>query len=97
MYTGITKIYYRKTVGQVFTKPEQIEGKLHIFSPSKLFDIVVHISAARWCECMYWENGRSEGESVSCAGISHSKSVVTVQRAFREQYSSYHCHVNSLT
>ena len=27
MYSGITKIYYRKTVGHVFTKPVQIEGK----------------------------------------------------------------------
>jgi hypothetical protein len=26
MYSGITKIYYRKTVGQVFTKTVQIEG-----------------------------------------------------------------------
>jgi len=26
MYSGITKIYYRKTVGLVFTKPVQIEG-----------------------------------------------------------------------
>jgi len=26
MYSGITKIYYRKTVGQVFTKPVQLEG-----------------------------------------------------------------------
>jgi len=26
MYSGITKIYYRKTVGHVFTKPVQIEG-----------------------------------------------------------------------
>jgi len=26
MYTAITKIYYRKTVGHVFTKPVQIEG-----------------------------------------------------------------------
>jgi hypothetical protein len=25
-YSGITKIYYRKTVGHVFTKPVQIEG-----------------------------------------------------------------------
>ena len=47
MYSGITKNYYRKTVGHVFTKPVQIEGKTHIFSPSKLFFIVVHISAAR--------------------------------------------------
>ena len=25
MYSGITKLYYRKTVGHVFTKPLQIE------------------------------------------------------------------------
>ena len=25
MYSGITNIYYRKTVGHVFTKPVQIE------------------------------------------------------------------------
>ena len=28
MYSGITKIYYRKTVGQVFSKPAQIEGTI---------------------------------------------------------------------
>jgi hypothetical protein len=28
MYSRITKIYYRKTVGQVFTKPVQIEGTI---------------------------------------------------------------------
>ena len=32
MYSGITKIYYRKTVGQVFTKPVQIEGTTQNFS-----------------------------------------------------------------
>jgi hypothetical protein len=39
MYSGITKIYYRKTVGQVFTKPVQIEGTTQNFfpPPSKLF------------------------------------------------------------
>jgi hypothetical protein len=26
MYSGITKIYYRKTVGYVFAKPLQTEG-----------------------------------------------------------------------
>jgi len=25
MYSGITKLYYRKTVGHVFTKPVQME------------------------------------------------------------------------
>ena len=53
MYSGVTKKYYRKTVGHVFTKPVQIEATIQFFfSPSKLFFIVVHISAARRCECM---------------------------------------------
>jgi hypothetical protein len=54
MYCGITKIYYRKTEGHVFTKPVQIEGTTQNPPPppSKLFFIVVHISAARRCECM---------------------------------------------
>jgi len=51
MYCGITKIYCRKAVGHVFTKPVQIEGTTRS-PPSKLFFIVVHISAARRCECM---------------------------------------------
>jgi hypothetical protein len=33
MYSGITKIYYRKTVGHVFRKPVQIEGTSQIFFP----------------------------------------------------------------
>jgi hypothetical protein len=33
MYSGITKIYYRKTVGHTFTKPVQIEGTTKIFPP----------------------------------------------------------------
>jgi len=33
MYSGITKIYYRKTVGHVFKKPVQIEGTTQIFFP----------------------------------------------------------------
>ena len=37
MYSGITKNYYRKTVGQVFTKPVQIEETTQIMFPSKLF------------------------------------------------------------
>jgi hypothetical protein len=37
MYTGITKMYYRKTVGHVFTKPVQIEGTTQFFSPLSLF------------------------------------------------------------
>ena len=52
MYHGITKSYYRKTVGHIFTKPVQIEGKTQNFFPSKWFFIAVHISAARRCECI---------------------------------------------
>jgi hypothetical protein len=52
MYSGITKIYYRKTVGHVFTKPVQIEETTQFFPPSKLFFIVVPISSARRYECM---------------------------------------------
>jgi hypothetical protein len=53
MYSGITKIYYRKTVGHVFTKPIQMEGTIQ-YPPatSKLFLVVIHISAARRCERM---------------------------------------------
>ena len=52
MYSGITTIYYRKTLGHVFTKSVQIEGTTQNFFPSKWFFTVVHISAARRCECM---------------------------------------------
>jgi len=50
MYSGFTKIYCRKTVGQVIKNPVQTEGRTQKFFPSNLF-IVVHISAARRCEC----------------------------------------------
>ena len=53
MYSGITKVYYRKPVGHVFTKPVQIEGTAQLPPPpSKLFFVVVYISAARRCECL---------------------------------------------
>jgi len=31
MYSGTTKMYYRKTIVHVFTKPAQIEGTTQIF------------------------------------------------------------------
>ena len=38
MYSEITAIYYRETVGHVFTKPIQIEiTKILIFSPVSCF------------------------------------------------------------
>jgi hypothetical protein len=46
MYSGITKIYYRKTAGHIFTKPIQIERTTQKFFPSKFSFIVVHTFAA---------------------------------------------------
>jgi hypothetical protein len=43
MYSGITNICYRKTVGHVFTKPVQTEETTQKYFPSKLFFMVVHI------------------------------------------------------
>ena len=53
MYSVITSIFDRKTVGHVFTKPVEIEGKTQFPPPrrNKLFFIIVHVSAARRCEC----------------------------------------------
>jgi hypothetical protein len=89
MYSGITNIYYRKTVGQVCTKPVQIGRRAqNVFSPSKLFFIVVHISAARWCECVCSEKIAAPGEKSFCVLEYHtSNSVITVQRAFRSEYA----------
>jgi hypothetical protein len=47
MYPGITKIYDRKTVGPVFSKPVPIEGITQFFSPRKLFFTAVYTSATR--------------------------------------------------
>jgi hypothetical protein len=37
MHSGITEICYRKTLGHVFTKPVQIEGKAQTFFPVSCF------------------------------------------------------------
>jgi hypothetical protein len=57
MYSGITKIYDRKTVGQVFTKPVRIEGITQKRFSQKVVLIVVHISAAQ-CLCKQKSSGR---------------------------------------
>jgi len=46
MYSGITKIYYRKTVGHAFTKPVQIEGTTKKFTETG-------------CRCKHKSGGRS--------------------------------------
>jgi len=109
MYSRITNIYYRKTQGHVFTKPVQIEGTQKKNFPSKLFFIVVHISAAKAMRVYVVKKTAAPGERSFCVLEYHmSKSVVTVQRVFRAKYakdrptdktgySSHHCHVTSLT
>jgi hypothetical protein len=57
MYSGITKIYDKKPVGHVITKPVPIEGTTQNFFPRKLFFIAVHISAAG-CLCKQKSGGR---------------------------------------
>jgi hypothetical protein len=52
MYSEITRIYYRKTVEHVFTKPVQAERTTQKFFPNKLFFIVVHSSDTNRCEFM---------------------------------------------
>jgi len=98
MCSGITKIYYRKTVGYVFTKPVHIEGTTEIFfSPVSRFSswfIFLPLGDTSVCS----EKMAAPGEKWFCVLEYHtSKSVVTVQRAFCSKYSSHHCHVTSLT
>jgi hypothetical protein len=45
MYSGITKIYDRKTIGHVFTKLEQIEGTTQIF----FFQEVIFHRSSHFC------------------------------------------------
>jgi len=92
-------MYYRKTVGHVFTKTVQIEGKnqsppapsVICFSSQFTF---LPLGDASVCS----EKMATPWEKSFCVLEYHtSKSVVTVQRAFRAKYSSQHCHVTSLT
>ena len=97
MYSRITEIYYRKTVGHIFTKHIQIEGKTQNIFPSKFFSsqfIFLPLGDASVCS----EKMAAPGEKSFCVLEYHtSKSVVNVQLAFRANYSSHHCHVSSLT
>ena len=98
MYSGITKIYYRKTVGHVFTKPVQIEGKtetifplVSCFSSQSAF---LPLGDASVCS----EKMAALGDKSFCVLEYHtSKSVVTVQRAFRAKCAKYYFHVTLLT
>jgi len=45
MYFAIKKIYYRKTVGHVFTKPVQIKGT----TQKKILQLVVFHRSSHFC------------------------------------------------
>ena len=98
MYSGITKNYYTKIVGHVYTKPVQIERTTQkLFFPVSCFSsqfTFLPLGDARACS----EKMAAPGErSFRVLEYHTSKSVVTVQRAFRAKYSSHDCQVTSLT
>jgi len=97
MYSGITKICCRKTVGHVVTKPVQIEGTTQSPPPATCFSLYftfLPLGDASLCS----EKMAAPGEKSFCVLEYHtSMSVVTVQRAFRAKYAKYHCCVTSLT
>jgi len=95
MYSRVTKINYRKPVGHVFTKPVQIEETTQqFFLPLSCFSsrfTFLPLGDASVCS----EKMAAPEEKSFCVLEYHtSKSVVTVQRAFRAKYN---CHVTSLT
>jgi hypothetical protein len=88
MYSGITKIYYRKTVGHIFMKPVQIEGTTQkFFSPVSCFSLwftFLPLGDASVCN----EKMAAPGEKLFCVMEYHTtKSVVTVQHAFCAKYA----------
>jgi len=97
MYSGITKFYYRKTVGHVFAKPVQIIGTTQSPPPvscfSSLFTFMPLDDAS-----VHSEKMAAPGKKSFCVLEYHtSKSVVTVQRVFRAKYAKYNGHVTSQT
>jgi len=83
-YSGITKNYYRKTVGHVFTKRVQMESTTQsLFSPVSCFSswfTFLPLGDASLCS----EKMAAPKEKLFCVLEYHtSKSVVTVQREFR--------------
>ena len=87
MYSRITKIYCRKTVGHVFTKPVQIEGTTwNFFSQLVVFHRSSHFR--RGDASVRSEKMAAPGEKSFCVLEYHTyKSVVTVQSAFRSKYA----------
>ena len=89
MYSGITKIYYRKTVGHVFTKPVQTERTTQNFFFPSLSCFSSYLTfLPLGCASVCSEKMAAPGEKSFCVLEYHtSKSVVTVQRAYRAKYA----------
>jgi hypothetical protein len=90
MYSGITKIYYRKTVRHVFTKPVQIEGTTQIPPhPVTFFHRSSHFcrQAMRVCVVRKWPLG---GRSFVCWNITHPPADKTI-RAWYKQFTETGC------
>jgi len=95
IYSGIIKIYYRENVGHVFTKPVQIEGATQNFFPSKFFSSQFTFLPLGDAS-VYSEKMAAPGDKLFYVSEYHtSKSVVTVQRAFRAKYPC--CRLKSAT
>jgi len=90
MYSGITKIYYRKTVEHVFTKPVQLQGT----TQNTFFPVSCLLSQFTFLPLGVASVGSKKmaapKEKSYCVLEYHtSKSVVTAQRAFRAKYAKY--------
>ena len=87
MYSGITKMYYRKTIGHVFPKPVQTKGtNQKLFSPVSCFSsqfTFLPLGDASVCS----EKMAAPGEKSCVLEYHTSKSVVTVQRAIHAKYA----------
>ena len=87
MYSEITKLYYRKTIGHVFTNHVQVEGTTQkMFSPVSCFlpqYTFPPLSDAGVCS----EKMAAPGQKFCVLEYHTSNSVVTVQRAFRAKYA----------
>jgi len=88
MYSEITKTDYRKTVGHVFMKPVLMEGITQKnFPPVSRFSwqsTFLPLCDASVCS---EKMADSREKSFSVLEYHTSKSVVTVQRAFRAKYA----------
>jgi hypothetical protein len=90
MYSGITKIYYPKTIGHVFMKPVQIEGTTETFFPESCFSSQFTFLPLGDASVCSEKMVAPEDEVILCIGISHEKmrkSVVAVQRALSAKYT----------